>query len=608
MSETSIEQKAAYSKQQSEDTGLVQNAEPPANYSATADTKTPLDSASPTLDTARPTRDPVILDDALQKVSVGCGTLLYVAGPIFISFFEGAELVVISVISLMMKCSWNLDANETFLMSMCPVIGMFLGSAFCSSLSDRYGRRKVLIWQSIGLLVAGTLTGLSGGLVMYLVCQALVGVCLGAALAPLVALMVEVVPIRWRVVMLAARSAAKGGGTVFAALISWWLHQISDWRVILIVISMIAVPAIVFLCMAGESPRYSMLTGKEEAAIETLARIERLNQRCGNCLPSNEDEIEMESRDSPRIRRPSQVADMLLPVNEMDLTKRLKNGNGVAGSQENSSIDGSNLNEEEVDHVSQASDVTGISSSVVTGTQALSLSRAGSTMSDLVEDEPDSYNLMRYIRNNNLTYDLFFIGLYGFSVQALYYAYISFAARIIKDGICDDYRVSSYVYEKIESTDCGPTTPELFELTITYLVSPVGAFLAAMSAEWLGRRPTGYIIATLLTLLTIYFYACSSEIVTDFILGFVAILKCGSDLLPYLVASEYFPTAIRGFGVSMAVTGAKFGASLSVLLGQYVYNLSPIYIVIYIHLLCFCIFVSVFFLKKETRGLKLTDI
>ena len=584
-----------------ENSGLIQSTELPATYCATGN--------------AVPSNDLVTIDDALEKASIGCGTLFYVLGPILISFFEGAELVVLSVVSLMLQCSWKLSVTETFFIQISPVLGMFLGSSLCSPLSDRFGRKKVLICASTGMLVFGALTGLSGGFVTYLIYQVIVGVSLGGALAPLIAMMVEVVPARWRVAIIAVRTSAKAAGTIFAVLISWWMEDILGWRFIVITISFIGIPTIIGLFAAGESPRYSVLIGDELSAWKTLSRIDKYNQRCGNCLTAHEDGDETESDvDSTKPTKSSSFIEKLFPVNDLpprvvseeEKTKHLDN-------QTRSTVHPiENLDQSR----GRSGDICSTSSSerqIITEvenrtTPVFNLSRSASRMSDLVEGEPDLYNIMKFIKNNHLAYDIFFITVYGFAVQAIYYAYTLFAARLVKDKICDDNDSMYQSPELVHSLQCAINAEQLLELSITYIVGPLGAILAALSSEWIGRRPTGYIIAGLLIVLNSYYYTCTSRTARDLILGLVAVVKCGADLLPFLVASEYFPTAIRGFCVSMCVTGAKFGACLSIFLCQYVYNLSPIYIVIYIHILCVLTIVAIFFLKKETRGLKLADV
>ena len=216
-------------------------------------------------------------------------------------------------------------------------------------------------------------------------------------------------------------------------------------------------------------------------------------------------------------------------------------------------------------------------------------------------------SIWRIVKEKRLLLDLFLVSLYGFCVQGIYYGYTFYGPLLISSNWCVGRNESSPTPVRSE-TECGAIKHNtLLELSLTSSVSPLGAVLAGLSAEWLGRRYTGLIVSVLLIVMNTFFYACDSPATLGFILGLVGIIKCAADLLPYLIASEYFPAEIRGFGMSVCVAGAKLGAVCGILLVETVFPVGPKYVAAVIHVLAAGMFITTASLTKETEGLKLGD-
>ena len=74
-------------------------------------------------------------------------------------FTDGAELVIISVITRVLEKEWGLSSLQIEVMGGVIYLGMILGTILVGPLGDRIGRRKILLATSVSLVISGILSG-----------------------------------------------------------------------------------------------------------------------------------------------------------------------------------------------------------------------------------------------------------------------------------------------------------------------------------------------------------------------------------------------------------------------------------------------------------------
>jgi SP family xylose:H+ symportor-like MFS transporter len=172
----------------------------------------------------------------------------------------------------------------------CALVGCFAGSLLAGRLSDRLGRKKVLIFSALLFAISSVLTGWAYSFVAFISWRIIGGVAIGLAsnISPMY--IAEISPAAWRgrlvslnqlaivIGILAAqvtdwaiadRVPENATETMIAA--SWNAHY--GWRWMF---TAVAFPAIVFLLTAPfipESPRWLVGKGNQAAAQDVLARI-----------------------------------------------------------------------------------------------------------------------------------------------------------------------------------------------------------------------------------------------------------------------------------------------------------------------------------------------
>ncbi len=172
----------------------------------------------------------------------------------------------------------------------CALLGCLLGSLISGALSDRFGRKKLLIMSAILFAVSSLLTGWSFSFNAFVFWRIAGGIAIGAAsnLSPMY--IAEVAPASMRGRLVSINQLTIVIGILLAQIVNLLIaHKVQDsataeairiswngqfgWRWMF---SAVAVPSIVFFIGAvliPESPRWLIKSGMTEKARSILARI-----------------------------------------------------------------------------------------------------------------------------------------------------------------------------------------------------------------------------------------------------------------------------------------------------------------------------------------------
>jgi len=172
----------------------------------------------------------------------------------------------------------------------CALLGCLLGSMAAGWLSDRFGRKRLLVGSAILFGVSSALTGWAGSFAAFVVWRIAGGVAIGMASNISPTYIAEVSPAAWRGRLVALNQLTIVTGILAAQLVNWWIAQPVPegataemiraswngqygWRWMF---TALVVPSGVFFAGAlfvPESPRWLVRGGASEAARRILARI-----------------------------------------------------------------------------------------------------------------------------------------------------------------------------------------------------------------------------------------------------------------------------------------------------------------------------------------------
>lgn len=205
-------------------------------------------------------------------------------------FLFGFDTAVISGTVSLVKHDFSLNAVSEGWFVSCALLGCIIGVSFSGKLSDKYGRKIVLILSAVLFLASALGCMLTGSFTELIIFRLIGGLGIGVASMVSPLYISEFSPSRYRGMMVSLYQLALTIGIVLAYFTNAYLanhtgdqypggimHTVfSDevWRAML---GLGAVPAAIFLVslfMVPESPRWLLLKGEEQKAKAILVKID----------------------------------------------------------------------------------------------------------------------------------------------------------------------------------------------------------------------------------------------------------------------------------------------------------------------------------------------
>ncbi|KAM9665246.1 solute carrier family 22 member 7 [Trichechus inunguis] len=189
------------------------------------------------------------------------------------------------------------QATSTFFFA-----GVLVGAVAFGYLSDRFGRRRLLLVAYVSTLVLGLASAASVSYTMFAITRTLTGAALAGFTIIVMPLELEWLDVEHRTVAGVLSSIFWTGGMMLLALVG---YLIRDWRWLLLAVTLPCAPGILSLWWVPESARWLLTQGRVEEAQRYLLRCARLNGR-----PVGEDSLSREALSKVAaqervVRRPS---------------------------------------------------------------------------------------------------------------------------------------------------------------------------------------------------------------------------------------------------------------------------------------------------------------
>ncbi|KAM9846556.1 solute carrier family 22 member 6 [Aulostomus maculatus] len=172
---------------------------------------------------------------------------------------------------------WDLVCSLRPLKQMIQTIymgGVLTGAVIYGGLSDRFGRRSVLIWSYLQLAILGCSSALSPSYSTYCIFRFLSGMAVSGVILNGVSLKVEWIPTKARTLVGTLTSFFFTFGQMILAGLAYWL---SDWRKLQVAV---CAPHFLFFAYSwwySESARWLVLKRRSGDALKTLHRVARIN-------------------------------------------------------------------------------------------------------------------------------------------------------------------------------------------------------------------------------------------------------------------------------------------------------------------------------------------
>ncbi|XP_029304063.1 solute carrier family 22 member 6 [Cottoperca gobio] len=174
---------------------------------------------------------------------------------------------------------WHLVCDERSLKQMGQTIymgGVLLGALVFGGLSDRYGRRILLLISNLLMAVAGTCAAFSNSFSLFCLFRFGCGMALSGLGLNTFSLIVEWIPTRVRTMAGTLTGYCYTFGQLMLAVIAYFIR---DWRWLMLAVSL---PFYVFFLISWwfhESSRWLVMSNKPEQAIKNLKSVAKFNGR-----------------------------------------------------------------------------------------------------------------------------------------------------------------------------------------------------------------------------------------------------------------------------------------------------------------------------------------
>ncbi|PAW29150.1 MFS transporter [Peribacillus simplex] len=211
-----------------------------------------------------------------KKISSG---FIYFFGA-FGGILFGYDIGVMTGALPFLQHDWNLQNNPGAIgwITSSLMFGAVFGGAMAGQLSDRLGRRKMILISSIIFAVGSILAGISphNGILFMIVARILLGLAVGAASALVPAYMSEMAPARFRGRLSGINQTMIVSGMLLSYIVAYLLKDLPGtmaWRLML---SLAAVPALILFIGVSrlpESPRFLIKNNKMDEARRVLGYI-----------------------------------------------------------------------------------------------------------------------------------------------------------------------------------------------------------------------------------------------------------------------------------------------------------------------------------------------
>ncbi|AET67391.1 arabinose efflux permease family protein [Desulfosporosinus orientis DSM 765] len=205
-------------------------------------------------------------------------------------FIESIDLGGMGYLLPVLGQHFNLPPSMMGLVASISFAGMFVGSIFSGSLSDKFGRKKILMAAMAFWGTAGALLSIAWSVESLLAFRFLLGVGLGAQVPIGITMLSELVPSQSRGKYLSFYQAFLPLGIAAAGLTTYVLLPKFGWQVVFLAE---ALPALWFLVIwkyLPESARWLESKGRYREADEVAREMEeQVEKSIGRTLPPIED-------------------------------------------------------------------------------------------------------------------------------------------------------------------------------------------------------------------------------------------------------------------------------------------------------------------------------
>lgn len=190
-----------------------------------------------------------------------------------IIIFDGYDLVIYGVVLPILMDQWNLNPYVAGLLGSSALFGMMFGAMGFGMLSDRLGRKKVIIACVVLFSVTTVINGFATTPWQFGILRFIAGLGIGGVMPNVVSLMSEYSPAKSRSTLVALMFSGYAVGGMMSAGLGIWIVPNYGWEIMfyLAVVPMLMLPFM--LKFLPESVAFLMAQKREGEARDILTQV-----------------------------------------------------------------------------------------------------------------------------------------------------------------------------------------------------------------------------------------------------------------------------------------------------------------------------------------------
>ncbi|KAJ8600852.1 hypothetical protein CTAYLR_008512 [Chrysophaeum taylorii] len=219
-----------------------------------------------------------LMDDKLALLGVSRYQALMAIFVAMVYAADGAEVMVMSLVSRTLVEKWALADWKQGLLGMSVYSGMFTGGLTCGPVADGKGRSFTLITATAMIALFGVLSAYAPNLELLCLARFIAGVGMGASLPVSSSLLQETVPKAWKGGLACLVFSGFNLGELFAAkagVLAFNRADPSTW--LFLVAALPAIATFVVSLIVPESPRFLANNGNVRGVRRWFVRAARIN-------------------------------------------------------------------------------------------------------------------------------------------------------------------------------------------------------------------------------------------------------------------------------------------------------------------------------------------
>lgn len=238
----------------------------------------------------------------------------------------GYDTAVISGAIGFIQSAFKLNAAETGWAASCALIGCMIGAAIAGTISNRYGRKRLILISAFLFLISAAGTALAPGFSTFIAFRMIGGAGIGAASMASPLYIAEMAPARWRGRLVAVNQLAIVSGMLLIYFVNYRIAQLGSqawnettgWRWMFASGAIPSLALLALLALVPETPRYLESKGRHAEAAKVWMRLG--SYRSAPAVQEVEQEASQETELSlfgPRTRRLTTIGIVLAVLQQI---------------------------------------------------------------------------------------------------------------------------------------------------------------------------------------------------------------------------------------------------------------------------------------------------